>query len=477
MFKIIFTNFHLEKILWILKSKMRGIIVFALIGAIAGGLYATYLGESVYRCEITLHVYSNPDFASDSDLNISSADLATAQTLMTSYEQVLRSNNFLTAVIENAGLSKHYTVETLQKEVTASSVSGTALFEVYVYDSNPQNAQLIANTIGEIAPTKLVNIVKSGGLEVLDQAEMPTTPYESTSVTMMALIGGVALGVLAMLLCLFKGLKDTRIRRKYEVEDMFTIPIIGTVPQEKANKDESGERLLNENSSYAVKEAYNEIRTNLSFLRKGEQCPVFAITSADKGEGKTLSSINIAKSLCKIGKRVLLIDADLRESNMGEKLALSGNGLSEYLEGNTDTVNIHYNVEVGLDVITAGIMPPNPADLVAGPKLAGLVKEKKKSYDMIIIDLPPVGRTTDALTIVDSVTAYVIIIREFISRFEREEMIVRQIERLGGDICGFIYNGISPTSEDYNFKKDSDKYGYIEKKQKKQKKTKVQMEK
>ena len=222
-----------------------------------------------------------------------------------------------------------------------------------------------------------------------------------------------------------------------------------------------------------MKEAYNEIRTNLTFLRKGEQCPVFAITSADKGEGKTLSSVNIAKALSKIGKKVLLIDADLRESRMGEVLGLSGNGLSEYLEGNTDVVSIHYNVDEGIDVITAGMMPPNPGDLIAGGKMSELLKGKKQSYDMIVLDLPPAGRTTDALTIVDSITAYVIIIREFISRFEREEMIVRQIERLGGDICGFIYNGISPTSEDYNFKKNSDKYGYTEKKQKKSPKAKT----
>lgn len=337
MFKTIFANFHLEKILWILKSKMRGIIVFVLIGAIIGALYATFMGESVYRCEITFNVYSNPDYATDTDVNISSSDLTSAQTLMTNYEQVLKSSNFLTAVIESAGLSKHYTVEELQKKVNTAAVSGTSIFEVHVYDTNPQNAQLIANTIGQIAPTKLVNIVKSGGLEVLDQAELPTTPYESTSVPMMALLGGVGVGALAALIYLLKGLKDTRIRRKYEVEDMFTIPIIGTVPRENVSGGHQGDLLLGENSSYAMKEAYHEIRTNLTFLRKGDQCPVFAITSADKGEGKTLSSVNIAKALCKIGKKVLLLDADLRESSMESVLGLSGTGLSEYLEGDTDT--------------------------------------------------------------------------------------------------------------------------------------------
>ena len=460
MFKIFFANFHLEKILWIIKSKLHMMIIFFLIGAIIGGLYASFFGENTYRCEITLHVYSNPDYVNDSDVNISSSDLSSAQSLLTSYEQVLKSNNFLTAVIESAGLSKQYTVEGLQRRITAASVSGTSLFEVYIYDNNPQNAQLIANTIGEIAPTKLVSIVKSGGLEVLDQAELPIQPYESTSVPMYAVAGGMVFGMLIALFYLLQGLKDTRIRRKYEVEDLFTIPIIGTVPQEKISKGTPDGVLLNENSSYAIREAYNEIRTNLVFLRKGDTCPVFAFTSADRGEGKTISSINIAKSLCKMGKKVLLIDADLRESNMEEILGLSGEGLSEYLGENVDIVNIHKNFEQGFDVITAGIMPPNPADLIAGKKFAELLNEMKKSYDMIIIDLPPAGRTIDALTIVDSITAYVIVIREFVSRFEREEMIVSQIERLGGDICGFIYNGISPKSKDYNFKRESDKYGY-----------------
>ena len=456
MFKIIFAHLHLEKLCWIIKSKLKYMILFALIGGILGGVYAIMFGSSVYRADITLQVYSRPEYASDSGVNITSSDLSAAQGLISSYLQVLRSSKFLNEVISEAGLEDKYSVGVLKNEVTASAIKDTAFFTIYVYDANPQNAQLIANTIGEMASTTLVGIVKSGGIAVLDEAQLPKRPFSSTSALVYAVLGAGAFGVMAAMVFILFGLQDTRIRRIYEIQDMFTVPIIGTVPDiSKLGTNES--TVLGDESSFNVREAYSEIRNNLLFIKKDEKCPVFAFTSADKGEGKTTSCVNVAKSLAKIGKNVLLIDADMRFNHLAEMLELSGSGLSDYLNGEC-ALNIIKNSGEP-DMIISGSPALNASDLVAEPKFSELLKELKKEYDMIILDLPPAGRVTDAMVLVDDVSAYVIVMREFISKFEREELVVGRIEKLEGEICGFIYNGISPKSEDYNFKKKADNYG------------------
>lgn len=190
MFKTIINNFHLEKLIWIIKSKFLYMLLAALIGAVLTGGYATLTQTSTYRAQISFYVYSNPDYVTDTGVNLSSSDITQANSLLTSYMQILNSATFLNEIIDYTGLEQ-YTVEALQKRITAAAVSNTAVFKVSVLDQNPVNAMNIANAIGDLAPDEIISIVKSGGIEVLDAAELPTEPYTSTSVLMYALIGAV----------------------------------------------------------------------------------------------------------------------------------------------------------------------------------------------------------------------------------------------------------------------------------------------
>ena len=454
MFKTIINNFHLEKLIWIIKSKLKYMIFFALIcGALAGGV-AYVTRSDVYAAQISLYVYSNPDYINDNGINLSAGDLTQASSLLSSYTQILKSDGFLRLVIEEAELDPlYYTVERLRANITSQAVSGTAVFRVTVRDPNPYNAMTIANTIGKLAPDKIISIVKAGGIEILDEAVLPTTPYESTSVFLMILIGCFGGGVLSALFFIYRGLMNTTYRRTYEVEDMFNIPIVGMVPQ-ITDKRENGENdvLLRPDSPFILREAYNDIRANLLFIGKGEKCPVFAVTGADYDEGKTTNAINIAKIFAMMGKKTLLIDADLRNGNVGEELGIKDSkGVSEYL-AELAALNIHKDVDTNLDLITTGAFPPNPTDLLISDRWKKLIADMKEKYDVIILDTPSIGIVSDGIEVVNVATAYVVVIRENLTRFEREELIIRKLEAVDANICGFVYNGISVKSEDYNHK-------------------------
>lgn len=460
MFKTILNNFHLEKLIWIVKSKLMYMIVVALTGAILAGGYAYMNQTSTYCAEISFYVYSNPDYVTNTGINLSSSEITQASTLLTSYKQILLSNSFLAKLIQYTGLEEYCTVPYLQKRISASAVSGTAVFEVRVYDDDPIIATTIANAIGELAPAEIVSVVKSGGIEVLDEAELPTKPYATTSVLTYAVVGAAGGFLFAAVCFVIAGLLNTTIRRKYEIEDLFTIPILGTIPLLSGDKKKEINPLLEEGSSFEWKEAYRELRANLMFQNTQDKCPVYAITSADCGEGKTLCTLNLAISFSKIGKKVLIIDADLRKSNMGDILSIDKEwkeGLSDYLSGEIDNMQVIENSE-NLHIMLAGTMATDSAELLASEKWYSLLEKCKEKYDMIFIDLPSLGIVSDALSLARITTSYILVVREQQTRFEREEMIVRKLEALDADICGFIYNGMSPKSPDYNYRRHGKEY-------------------
>ncbi|BCN29014.1 polysaccharide biosynthesis tyrosine autokinase [Anaeromicropila herbilytica] len=452
MFETLLTNFYFDKIIQIIKNKLKYIILISILFALAGGAYGTYYKSSTYVGQISFYVYSNKDYISDSSVNINSLDFTQAKNLVSSYMQILRSNTFLERVQKELGIS--YSVDYLRSNISAVSIEDTAVFSVNVYNPNPEDAMNIANAIGELAPNEIIRIVKSGGIEVLDKAELPTVPYQSTSVTKLILIGALGGLVLAFVLFLSFGLLDTTIQKRKDIEDIFKIPILGDVPLMIASsKKHEINKILSLDSPFGLREAYNNIRANLRLTGNLKRCPVYAITSADSAEGKTLNAVNIAISYTQIDKKVLLIDADMRKRSMSTMLDIDeSDGLSEYLAGIVDTQPIIQYLD-NLFVISAGMMPPNPADLLSSSRWNELLEYCKKEFDVIFIDLPPVGIVSDALLLSNSTTAYLLITREKVSKFDREKKVVLQLEALKANICGFIYNGISMKSKDYTYNK------------------------
>jgi capsular exopolysaccharide synthesis family protein len=338
-------------------------------------------------------------------------------------------------------------------------VDKTSVFKVYVYDENPEYAQRIANTIGELAPDRIISIVKSGGIEIMEKAELPVEPYESTSVRMFALLGAVGGAMLAALWAVIRGLNDTTIRRPYEVTDRFCPEILAQIPQMK-NSDEA---VLCKNCEFELREAYRDLRSALLCRHEEEMCQLYAVTSADPGEGKTLIAKNLAASAAEAGRKVLLLQADVRkaeEGNAGKEIGAAGS-LAEYLRGDAEKIHPQ-QCESGAFLLPQGDLTKDGAELLFGAGFTGLLKKCRKEYDLILVDLPPLAVFSDALCMADEADGYLIVVREKVTRTERTELVLRRLESAGAAVRGFVYNGISRTSPDYNFAEKAKNYGYHE---------------
>ena len=138
----------------------------------------------------------------------------------------------------------------------------------------------------------------------------------------------------------------------------------------KSFSREDIKKILGTESPFVVKEAYSAIRTNLLFMQKGEKCPVFIVTSPTANNGKTINSINLAVSFAQMGKKTLLIDADMRNPTIHRMFSIPvKNGLSEILAGFTDNITVSKTEIENLSVLTGGKIPPNPAELISSSRM------------------------------------------------------------------------------------------------------------
>ena len=275
---------------------------------------------------------------------------------------------------------------------------------------------------------------------------------------------------------------DVSIYDESTVKANFTYPIIGNIPsfasgdeiaelkKNKYRKNPGGivkrnykNKLLAEDSPFFMTESFNTLRTNVIYAAAAAKNPIFAVTSDIAAVGKTVVASNLAIALSGLGKKVLLVECDMRCPTFSKLFKIkSEQGLSELLAGIADKtadVAVNYNGST-LDILLCGQIPPNPSELLAGYRMTELAEEWKSSYDYIIMDMPPVGEVYDASVVSNIVNGYIVTVRVNHSNLNDVKNATERIESVNGTILGIIVNGINPKSS----KKYKYYYSYGEKK-------------
>jgi capsular exopolysaccharide synthesis family protein len=195
---------------------------------------------------------------------------------------------------------------------------------------------------------------------------------------------------------------------------------------------------------FKVSEAYKMARTNLAFSLVKKGCKKIAFTSPFVGEGKSTTSVNIAITLAQqVNTKVLLIDCDLRKPKVNRFFHLQTSpGLTSYLGGMKDMESIiRHTDDPNLDLITSGVIVPNPSELLAGNEMKKLIEEMESKYDYIIFDTPPVNVVVDALSLAGFADGYVIVVKEGSTLKPELRHAVITLEHAKVKILGIILNG------------------------------------
>jgi capsular exopolysaccharide synthesis family protein len=228
-----------------------------------------------------------------------------------------------------------------------------------------------------------------------------------TAIYLISIAMGFILPVLAILIIL---LFDNKIKDSKELEVDLQVPLIGKIPKSKNNITLS---VLNEPRS-AVAESFRSIKTNIGFIVPYDKQLTIAVSSTISGEGKSFTAINLASIYSLNKKKTILVSCDMFKPNAMQGFDLASKiGLSNYLSHQVDSVFdiIQSTKHSNLDVIYAGVIPPNPSDLLASPRFAALVEQLKGIYDVIVLDTPPVGLISQSLEVTKHVDLITFVFR------------------------------------------------------------------
>lgn len=201
--------------------------------------------------------------------------------------------------------------------------------------------------------------------------------------------------------------------------------------------------VLSDETPFQAKEAYKALRTNVMFSMPGSESKCVGVTSSVPSEGKSTTAINLAISLAQIGKKVLLVDADMRIPSVAGRMKIKGvPGLSDFLVGEAKIEDAVRNVEeYGIHVLPAGSIPPDPTGLLEAKHIEHLFSAVRSIYDFVIVDLPPVNSVPDAVILAKHIDGYLLAVREKVTKHKEIVEALKHLQLANANIVGFVSNG------------------------------------
>lgn len=448
------------------------IVMVSLIGMVTFGGFTYCFVNPEYTATAKLYVYNEKN----DDRYITTGDLTVSKSLVDTYLIIIRSDPVLEQVAEQ--LKDTYpdlTAKKINGMLTGSAMNETEAFYISVTSQNRQMAADIVNEIVAIVPDEIIRIVKAASVEVIEEAKVPEIDDYNWPIARNAFLGFAIGFILSCGYILLANSMDTTVYGRNEMINHFKIPVIGMIPPheeiipKKKKKGKGSDQyanalahrfLLNEDTSFAVAEAYRMARTNIFYLPTEDHCKKIVIASAVASEGKSTCSINLSKILAQAGKKVLLIDADMRRPRIAQYLAIEKQeGLSEYLAGISEHAEIIKNTDLGFDLIVSGNVSSSSAELLATPRISTLLEECSKSYDYIMIDTPPVNVVTDATVLADKIDGYLLAVRAGFSNINDIKQMVHSLEQVDAKILGIILEDVDPKTELYGKYSRYGRYG------------------
>lgn len=296
--------------------------------------------------------------------------------------------------------------------------------------------------------------ITASNIAIVDAAQVPGSPSSPSLARniMIAVLLGFAL---AIVLVFLRDQLDDRLRIPEDVESKVGLPLLGVIM--RSENPEPAEELVDPKSILA--EGYNALRTSLLYSTREGLPKILLVTSAQPAEGKTTTSYAVARGFARVGKRVLLIDADLRRPSIHKMMAIENTkGLSSILVGQA---TVHESTATsdldGLHVLPAGPIPPSPAELLSSPRMAALLEQLGRSYDLVVIDSAPILGLADSTELAALADGVIVVIEADRGRGGQLKNALRRLRSSAPVILGAVLTKFDPKRAGNQY---SSYYGY-----------------
>jgi capsular exopolysaccharide synthesis family protein len=370
-----------------------------------------------------------------------------AQQRVSSYAALLTGPDLAARVIDRLGLSM--TPHELSQEITATVASGTVLIDIVVTDPSAQRAQQIADAVGKDFPAIIARLETSPGggtspvkATVTYPPTLPDAPSSPKILRNLAIGGALGL-LLGVGVAFVRSVLDRTIKSSRDVGEVVKAPVVGLLMRDKQL---AGQHLAGVGSRA---EDFRRLRINLKHLGGGQTPSVLMITSAGRAEGKTTVAINLGIALAEAGRRVTIVEADLRWPAIAARLGMDDKvGLAQVLADRVtvDDAVQRYGAD-DLSIIPAGPIPPNPGELVASGSMPALLEKLRERNDVVIVDAPALLPVADSSELAAHVDGVLLSVRYGVTRTELLGRAVAALERVGVTPLGVVLNVVPPGAE------------------------------
>lgn len=445
--------------IWFAFLKFKwAILILVVVLAVGGYLYTKSRFVPMYTSSATFTVNTRSTTVSQNGLDEYSFyyTLNTAEKLSRAFPSILSSNILQSRIMEDLGIGY------MPATISASTVSGSNLFTVTVRGANPEMVYKVLQSTIKNLPSASKHVLGGIRLQIISIPDGIPTDCDNKSDALKSAATGAGIGLLLgfMWVLLFVWFRKTirgrnDIRKNFNLETLGTLPVV-TFKKYKTEIDRSV-LITNKRVSSDYKESVRVLRnTVVNKLQKGEN--VLLITGTAPGEGKTSVSCNIALALADVGKKVLLIDADLRKPNVNSSLGLTDE--EPDIRVDDPVYTIAYAGRLKLNVLNFKVKTNRYWKIMDTAYLHPLIEQLRGEYDYILIDTPPCGLISDPIVISQEVDAALYVILQDTIRTSRIRNSILTLASADVRILGCVLNGAFADGVGYGYGYGYNRYGY-----------------
>lgn len=460
----------IRELLSIVQKRIKLILFMTIFAGLFSLLLSIYYITPVYQASTQILVNN-----SENELNgYRTSDIDRDLKLVETYSVIIKSPRILELVLQRLDLGT--SLQKLTEIVAVSRVKNSQVISITVQDESYENAVLVANTIAEVFQQEITKIMKVDNVQILAVAKAesypsPIKPKPLLNVVL-AIVGGLMVSSITIFLLEYF---DKYLHNERDVERVLRVPVLGNIPIslegtprfEKKNPRHNqqaeqevaasrtdnvvsigsrrqGERKLETilDPQSAISESYRTLRTNIQFASRDHELRTLVVTNSGPGKGKPSTIANLAIILAQMGRKVLLVDADMRNPNTHSFFRLSNEkGLSNLLtKQECLEAVIQHTFVPELYLISSGPTPPNPAELLSSSEITKFMKQCEDTFDYILIDTPPVVPVTDAQVLATKVDGVLLVIHAGKTDKTTAKRAKELLEKVSANIIGVVLN-------------------------------------
>lgn len=426
-------------ILW--KNKIL-IALLTILGCIIGGIYNLKIMTPKYQSTTSIILSIKEKNPTEDNLDVvTTNDINLSEKLIETYTRIIKSDTVIEKVKNNLNLD--ITQEEILENIKVERKTGTTVLELTVQNEDPQIAKSIAEEIPQVFFDELKDLYNITSVKILDYPKLATEPY-NINLIKYGLLGAIFGMFLAVMICFIKVMLNENIKTEQDVEKNLKVPVLVSI-----GKGTVKDRLVALNRNSACSELFRLLVSNIKNSKK----KTLLIASSYPGEGKSWVASNLAVTYAKSGKRVLLIDADMRRGRQHTIFNLDDSkGLSNIVndEENVSLEEcINKSIIDNLDIITRGFANIDYSKLLFSDTIEKILQVTKEKYEYIILDGTPNSLVADDMMLSNLVDSTVLVVKYDNTSVRELKRIKTRIENAGGNVLGVVINQIPGISKKY----------------------------